>query len=276
MPEVDQGQPGGTQEVQGSTIQDWRAGLPDDLKAEKSLESFKDIGGLAKSYVEAQKMIGGSVRIPKADAKPEEWDAFYKKAGRPDKPEEYEVSKPPNMPEGMNLDENLIKWFLPTAHAAGLSKAQVAGLMEKWNERAFSQAHEQQKSMAQEITKLKEEWGPNFNGRVELGLRGIERLLKPEEASKFKELMDTTGLGNNPLMLKYAHLVGKMLKEDGYIMGDGSGGAAGLDAVKGKIKAINEDPKHAYWDEKHQGHKSAVDEMSKLMREKVALERGER
>ena len=45
------------------TNTDWKASLSDDLKADKSLENIKDIESLAKSYVHAQKMVGGD-KIP--------------------------------------------------------------------------------------------------------------------------------------------------------------------------------------------------------------------
>jgi len=65
----------------------WIASLPTELQSEKSLQSFKDLPALAKSYVEAQKMIGGSIRLPKPDAPPEEREKvigdIYTKLGRP-------------------------------------------------------------------------------------------------------------------------------------------------------------------------------------------------
>ena len=246
--------------------ENWRGGLPEELKSEKSLESFKDIGGLAKSYVEAQKMIGGSVRIPKEDAKPEEWEAFYRKLGKPEKPEEYGIKKPDDLPEGVSWNDDLTKWFVSAAHAAGLNKSQVSKIINGWNEMESSKAHAMTKELGQQIVKLRESWGDQFDGRVELGVRGIERLLG-KDANDFKDLMDKTGLGNHPLILKYAYAVGNLLKEDGYIVGDGAGGAASKASVKAKIDAINSDPKHAYWDETNPGHKAAVEEMSKLFKQ---------
>lgn len=272
MADEDQGNQGESQgqgdEGQGTEIQgqDWRAGLPDDLRTEKSLEAIKDVGGLAKSYVESQKMIGGSVRLPKEGATPEEIDAFHTKLGRPEKPEGYGFVKPATLPEGVTWNDDLVGWFGKSAHAVGLSKAQANSLLNAWNDNQFSQAHEGQKVMKAELGKLQEEWGDRFDGRVELGLRGIERILPAEEATQFKSLMDSTGLGNHPLMLRFAYQVGNLLKEDGYIMSDGKGGIMGADSAKTKIEAVNADPKHAYWDETNPGHKAAVAEMSQLFK----------
>jgi hypothetical protein len=53
--------------------------LPEDLRSEPSLADFKDLSGLAKSYVSAQKMLGSSVRIPTEEASPEAREEFYSK-----------------------------------------------------------------------------------------------------------------------------------------------------------------------------------------------------
>jgi len=244
---------------------DWRSGLPEDLKTEKSLESFKDVGGLAKSYVEGQKLIGGSVRVPKDDATPEDWAKFHSKMGRPDDVAGYGFVKP-EMPEGVEWDEGLVDWFGKTAHDAGLSKAQAGKLVQAWNDNQFSQAHEAQKTMKQELGALQESWGDQFDGRVELGLRGIERLLPAEEVTQLKALMDSSGIGNHPLMLKYAYQVGKLMKEDGYIVSSSSGGVLGAESAKAEIAAINEDQKHAHWNPDMPGHAEAVERMANLFK----------
>ena len=65
-------------------IDNWKDTLPDDLKAEKALESIQDIPGLAKSYIHAQKMIGSDkIPVPNKYATDEDWQAVYNKLGRP-------------------------------------------------------------------------------------------------------------------------------------------------------------------------------------------------
>src|SRR3990172_11892156 len=84
---------------------DWRAALPADLQADKSLEQFKgkdwaEVGPtLAKGYVETKKMVGGSLKVPKEDATPEEQAAFYTALGRPETPDKYETKVPELPPD---------------------------------------------------------------------------------------------------------------------------------------------------------------------------------
>ena len=246
---------------------DWTKDIPKEFAEEKLWEPLKGkpVPEILKAYANAEKMIGGSVRIPKEDAKPEEWAAFYKKMGRPDTVEGYNIQKPDKLPDGVTWNDDLTSWFAKTAHENGLSKNQVQKIMKSWNEVETAKAHSAQKEMGQRLSKLQEQWGDEFAGRVELGVRGIERLMPKEEVTEFKALLDTTGIGNHPLMIKYAHLVGKMLQEDGYIIGDGKGGALGAEAAKKEIAAINADQAGPYWND-GPGHKEAVERMNKLHR----------
>jgi hypothetical protein len=47
----------------------WREHLPEDIRAEPSLANVRDLPGLAKSYVNAQRMIGrDKIVLPKDDS----------------------------------------------------------------------------------------------------------------------------------------------------------------------------------------------------------------
>jgi len=67
----------------------WRANLPEDMRKEASLESFKDETemvempiNVAKSFISTKKMVGAdTLKIPKTD---EEWSDVYTKLGRPE------------------------------------------------------------------------------------------------------------------------------------------------------------------------------------------------
>ena len=203
--------------------------------------------------------------MPGDDATPEEIAEFHAKLGRPEKAEGYEFVKP-DLPDGMEWNEGLVKWFGSTAHKLGLSKMQANGIVKAWNDNQFSEAHAAQKTSKQGLDTLKDSWGDQFDGRVELGLRGVERLLSADEAIQFKSLMDSTGLGDNPLMLKFAHQVGKMLKEDGYIVSSSSGGVLGSESAKAEIKSINDDLEHPHWNADAPGHAEAVERMAQLFK----------
>ena len=54
--------------------QDWRSQIPEDIAGHRSLEHIQDVGALAKSYVNAQQMIGADkLAIPGKYATDEDW-----------------------------------------------------------------------------------------------------------------------------------------------------------------------------------------------------------
>jgi hypothetical protein len=58
--------------------------LPEELRNEPSLRTFTDPGSLAKSYVNAQRMIGADkVAIPSKSATSDEWREVYTRLGAP-------------------------------------------------------------------------------------------------------------------------------------------------------------------------------------------------
>lgn len=241
--------------------------LTEELRGEKSLQDFKDINSMAKSHVELHRMLGNRVKLPDDNSTPEEWNKFYAKIGRPESPEGYDLADPGDMPPGMQWDQDLAGWFSKTAYELGLPKQKAQEFVKRWNDRAGVTMHEAQKQMGAELDNLRREWGDSFDGRVELGVRAIERAFqKPEEAVKFKEFLNTSGLGNHPMMIKFADFVGRIMKNDGYIVSDGKGGMLGTEAAKAKISEINADMKHPYWDAKHPGHAAALEEMKNLFR----------
>src|SRR3990167_5333183 len=92
--------------VAGVTEVDWSAHIPKELANEGVWTPLKGkpLGDVLKGYAEGQKMIGGSVRIPTDQAKTEEWDQFFTKLGRPAKPEDYKLTKPEKLPDGVQWD----------------------------------------------------------------------------------------------------------------------------------------------------------------------------
>ena len=60
--------------------QSFVSSLPEDLQGEASLQSFQDVGQLAKSYVHSQRMIGqDKIAIQGKNATEEDWKQVYQK-----------------------------------------------------------------------------------------------------------------------------------------------------------------------------------------------------
>ena len=119
-------------EVAQSVPDDWRSGIPEEIRGHKSLEHIQDVGALAKSYVNAQSMIGADkVAIPGKHATDEDWGEVYRRLGRPDSPEGYELTN--EMPEGAVVVDEMLDGFRGAAHDAGLSPQQAQKLLGWYN-----------------------------------------------------------------------------------------------------------------------------------------------
>lgn len=218
----------------GGAPQDWRASLPEEMRSEKSLETFKDIPSLAKSYIETKKMMGGAVAMPKADAKPEDWDAFYTRLGRPESPDKYELKRPES-PAGGKWDENLEKEFKIVSHASGLQPRQAQSLLDWFNKTQSEHVANYTKSMEEGVGKLKTEWGAKFDERVSVASRAVKEL----GGDELKTMLEETGLGNNPILIKVFAKIGESMAESTFVTGDtGHVDNSSKDALKIKADAI--------------------------------------
>ena len=109
---------------------DWKASLSEEIRADKSLENIKDIEGLAKSYVHAQKLVGSDkIPVPNKYATEQDWDAVYEKLGRPADAEGYKY----DLPEDQQIDAEALKSSSSQAHKLGLLPGQANGRVTFYN-----------------------------------------------------------------------------------------------------------------------------------------------
>ena len=239
------------------TSPDWREALPQELRGEKSLASFKDVGTLAKSYVEAQKLVGGSIRIPGADAKPEEWGAVYDKLGRPSKPEGYEFKVPESLePE---FSDSLRGGFAKVLHDNGVS-AKAAQAILDWYGASYADAAASLHSAAQATeAELRLKWAGAYEKHMGLAKRTVKEM----GGEELQVYLEQTGLGNHPALIRTFAKIGALLAEDG-VIANFDGEVPSEQDAKTKIATIMNDKDHPYHDRRKAGHREAVEEMMKL------------
>ena len=243
--------------------QDWRTLLPENIRAEKSFESIKgkdwtEAGPkLAGQYLEAQKYNVGALRMPKPDAPAEEWEKFYTKLGRPEAADKYEITKG-TLPEGMGWDEEFFGGFRSAAHQAGLTSRQ-AQQMTDWYTRQMWDTDKKNIGAAQETLKaLEGEWGGAYKRNIALSQRAAAEYGGPEMV----DFLEKSGLGNNPVMVKFFARVGHELLED-QLIGEG-GDMVGSEGAKAEITKILGDTKHPYFNRAHPEHEAAMKKMTGL------------
>lgn len=248
---------------------DWRASLPEDLRDNQSLQTIPDVGALAKSYVNAQSMIGADkIAIPGNWATDDDWSVVYDKLGRPESPDQYDLQVN-NLPEGQEADGDLVKWYADTVHDVGLTPNQAQKLFDAYNEMSTGRldvgAVDTQAQVQAAEKELRGEYGKAFDNRLD----AANKMLSQFGADGITELQlaDGTHLGDNPQVVKslieIANFIETNMGED-TLIGDKSSVVMTPDEAQTKINEMQRQDS-PYWDAKHPQHDFFVQEVARLM-----------
>lgn len=263
---------------------DWRAGLPAELKDHASLKDVKDVGGLAKQFVDTLSAQGQMIRIPGPDAgddaraafhtklsdkvpgliptpDPENADqmnALFKKMGRPDDPAGYEH------PEG--VDATRMAEFATLAHGLGLSKGQYAKLVGSINEYTTKQTEAASEAFLAAQRALKQKWGIVYEDNLQL----VDQVMKGTGAPK--EMLEMAADGKMPPeAAEWLFNIGKQLGAEGVNFNkDEFSTRVTPQEAQDRINDIMNDTKGPYWDGSHPEHKAYVDKVVDLRRAMAA------
>ncbi len=256
--------------------------LPEDIRGEASLQDFKDVGGLAKSYVNAQRMLGGSIRIPGKDSSdddkkeflnklqsvdgvmqapnfedPESMGNFYNSLGRPARSDEYSYDFPESFPvEKAYLDE-----FKNVAHEAGLTSKQYEAVMGAYSKEINDSLEFSNDVAKQYETKVKEMWGNEYSAKM-----GAVSAVRDLYVEKYPEAMQDLLAGpngSNPALLSMMAELSGTFKEKGALTGANAVqfGTSPEEALE-KISEIKSNKDHPYWS----GDSAAVERVNKLFK----------
>jgi hypothetical protein len=247
---------------------DWRASLPEDLRGEGALKDFTDVPSLAKAFVDTKRMVGGSIRLPPKGARPEAWDEVYSKLGRPEKPDQYEVTPPP-MPEGVPWDTGAQQQFLEHSHKLGLTPSQVQGVLDYYGDhvaRSVEQAQQQTRQSAEETLKsLEQEYGPITFQRH---LATVQAFVQAEGDPELMAELERTGWGNHPALTRLLMRVSEDWKSDQIARGMREEDFTGMPsptAAGEEAKKIMADMKGPYWQRNHPLHQETRQQVARLM-----------
>jgi hypothetical protein len=140
-------------------------------------------------------------------------------------PEKYEFK----VPEGMVLDEAKAASFTEIAKKAGLSQESAQSLMDLYAAEHMGVRDAAKAEMAKWVADTKahkELGGDKLPETIALANKAVD--LGPPELKAF---LKGSGLGNHPLIVQWAHAIGKKVAEDG-LHRQGDGPDAGPDAAK--------------------------------------------
>ena len=234
--------------------------LPDDIRHEPVLKNFKSWDALAKSYVHANRKLGVPsdqlMQIPQGENA--DWNGVYKAMGRPDTPDQYELNGTGDMAQN----------FRNQAHQLGLSQKQASELMNWYSEVQSgvdsSDDEDFAKEQVQWVADLQKEWGDSYIKNTKLAERAF-RQFGSEDAL---EVMNATGLGSHPALVKMFSQIGQFLAEDGQLTGNQQGRIGGITpgSAKTRIDELlnDQDFSKRYYDQYHPRHQDAVNQMQRL------------
>ncbi len=212
----------------------WRDSLPEEIRTNAAISSFKDIESLTKSYIHAQSLVGKKgVVVPGEKAAPEEWQSFYKGIGVPDA-DKYDVSAP----KDSKIPENFLIGFKETAVKNGLLPKQANELLGWYAKIQQADTAQSQKMQKETVTKgiedLKKEWGDAYDKEIS----AAQFFVKEQGGPELVQFLNETGAGNNPVIIKTFAKAAKLLGEDKLREGGVSSGGQSPQEIQDELAEV--------------------------------------
>lgn len=112
----------------GQTAWDGLVKDPDNLTYAKT-KGWQSPDDAVKSYRELESESSrNKIAFPDKDSKPEDVEAFWRKLGKPEKPDGYELKLPEKLPENFPYEADAANEFKGLAHKLNMTPAQAQGL----------------------------------------------------------------------------------------------------------------------------------------------------
>ena len=252
-----------TSTTQSTTQSTWKDSISEEYRKDPNIEKFTEIDALAKSYINATKMIGqDKLAVPTNNSTEEAWNEVYDKLGRPESAEKYSLDAKSKV---VSLDENAVKQFAETSHKLGLNNKQAQGLLEFYKqniEGTVQQAKiDTETAQAQAEQELRSEWGREFDTKVKQAGSLAKANIKPEILDM--TLSNGTRLGDHPEIIKGFAKIASMMAED-KIVSTESESVQSNQSIQDEIDTIINDRASPYWNKSHPNHDKQVQQVYTL------------
>ena len=246
-----------------TTTSSWKDSISEAYRNDPNIEKFTEIDALAKSYINATKMIGqDKVVIPTNNSTEEHWDEVYAKLGRPESADKYALDA---KSEVVNLDETAIKSFAEQSHKLGLNNKQAQGILEFYKNNMEGTAQQSkidtETAQAQAEQQLRQEWGRDFEGKVKQAGALAKANINPEVLDM--TLSNGTRLGDHPEIIKGFAKIANMMSEDKIVATESENANTSKD-IEAEISALSNDKNGPYWNRNHPDHDKVVQQVYTL------------
>lgn len=239
-------------------VPEWMKAMDPELAQDPSIQIFKDVNSLAKSYIHSRKVIGkDKVVIPDGNATADDWKDFYSKMGLPER-EKYEVK----FGEAQYSDD-FKKGFLDHAHDSGLLPKQAEKIFDFFNNQvkeASDQANSMTKEQAMEAYEgLKQEWGSGYDKK----LKTAQTAFNTFADEGMTEYLNQSGLAHDTNLIRLFSKIGERLNEDTFDPNTVKHLGITKEEATEKRDSIMGNTDHPYWNSDHANHGKAVEEVLK-------------
>lgn len=239
---------------------DWIAALGPELKGVVETKGYKTPADVVQAYVHAQKAIGADkIVVPKDGV----WDDEARtRLGIPKDATGYTVKRPENLPRGLDYDEKFEGAAKAVAHKLGLLPSQVQGLVEfytGYQSEGFTAVQSaNHKATEDAASALKTEYGAAYDAK----LAQAQRAARYFGGDALVQVLNSTGVGNNPDVIRAFAKIGTLMGEDPLKTGQ----AAGFNLTPAEARAeANKLMSHeAYMKGDHPEHAEIVQKVAAL------------
>ena len=249
---------------QPSTVaKSWKETISEEFRNDPNISKFTEIDALAKSYINATRMIGqDKVAVPNENSTDDQWNEVYAKLGRPESADKYKFEVKSDI---VSLDEGAIKQFAENAHQLGLNNRQAQGILEFYKNSMEGSAQQSkvdtETAQAQAEQQLRQEWGKTFEENVKKAGSVAKANLGVDVLDM--QLKDGTRLGDHPDIIKGFAKIADMMSEDKIVATESENVDQGRD-LEQEISRIMNDRSGPYWNKGHPEHDKIVQQVYTL------------
>ena len=262
-PQVTQQPVTSTTTEQPTVAKSWKETISEEFRNDPNISKFTEIDALAKSYINATRMIGqDKVAVPNENSTEDQWQEVYGKLGRPESPDKYKLEV---QSETAPLDDTAIKQFAENAHQLGLNNKQAQGILEFYKnsmEGSIQQARvDTETAQANAEQELRKEWGRSYDENIKKA--GAIAKANMSEDILNMELKDGTRIGDHPSVIKGFASIANLMSEDKLVSTESENVDRGTD-YEAEISKLVNDRDGPYWNKSHPDHDKVVQQVFTL------------
>ena len=241
----------------------WKDSISEVYRNDPNIQKFTEADALAKSYINAVRMIGqDKMIVPNKNFTEDQWEEAYIKMGRPDSADKYSLDIKSDV---VPLDEQAIKSFQEQSFKLGLNNEQAKGVLDFYKNNMEAQTQQAkvdaETSQAQAQNLLRQEWGRDYDANIAKAKSLATANLAPEVFEM--QLADGSRLGDNVDVIKGFAKIASMMSED-KILSTESENMDKSEDIQTEIDQIMNDKNGPYWNKSHPNHDKVVQQVYTL------------